>query len=48
MYPTDPGNPMVIEKIQLVMKFAQDGSLLKFLMDGGSKLNEDQVRIIMA
>lgn len=46
-FPADASNPVVFEKIQLVMKLAPDGSLLKFLMDGGSKLNEDQVRTIM-
>jgi len=35
-YPTDETNNVVIEKIQLVMKLAPDGSLLKFLMDRGS------------
>lgn len=41
IYPNEASNPVVFEKIQLVMKLAPDGSLLKFLMDRGSKLNED-------
>ncbi|TNV74705.1 hypothetical protein FGO68_gene7204 [Halteria grandinella] len=36
-----------VEKIQLVLKFAPHGSLLKYIMDNANRMSEDSVRTIM-